>query len=110
MLVVQPRRLPWSLSVDEAIRSLRVELERPVANDLQRHPADLGRLAPRGPVIHGRKSQQSPRLRPVFRTLGRRPHSFRVIVIPKSNRRPMANPSCPPQSNQNLADSGILPS
>jgi hypothetical protein len=76
MPLVQPRRLPWSLSVDETLRPPRVELERPVANDLQRHPADLGRLAPRGPVIDGRKSQQRRACGPSFERLAAARRAF----------------------------------
>ena len=35
MLVVQPRRLPRRLAVDQAVRTMRVEPDHPVANDLQ---------------------------------------------------------------------------
>ena len=83
MLLVQPRRLPRRLAVDQAVRAVRVELEHPVANDLQPDAADLGA---RGPVVNRRKSQQSARLRPVLRSFRRRPKRSRVIVIPKTNR------------------------
>jgi hypothetical protein len=87
MLAVQPRPLPWGLAVDQSVGPLRVELEHPVANDLKRHAADLGRLAARGPVVDRRKRQQSPRLRPVLRPFRRRAQRTRVKVTPKPNRR-----------------------
>jgi hypothetical protein len=48
-------------------------------------------------------------LRPVFRTLGRRPHSFRVIVIPKSDAATMANPSCPARKQSKFSRFGNPP-
>jgi hypothetical protein len=48
MRVVQPRRLSQRIAVDQTVRSARVELQHLVADDLQRHTADLLRLgAPR---------------------------------------------------------------
>ena len=44
MRVVQPRRLPRRLAIDQAVRALRVELDHPVANDLQPDAPDLRRL------------------------------------------------------------------
>jgi hypothetical protein len=40
--------LPRRLSIDQAVRPMSVELENPIANDLKRHAADLGRLGARG--------------------------------------------------------------
>ena len=48
MLVVQPRRLPWGLAIDQPVGTMRVELEDPVADNLQPDAADLGRLGARG--------------------------------------------------------------
>jgi len=50
MHIVQPRRLSGRLSIDQAVRPVSVELENPIANDLERHAADLGRLAAGGPL------------------------------------------------------------
>jgi hypothetical protein len=48
MRVVKPGWLSRRLAVDQALRSMGVELHHPIANDLKRHPADLRRLgAPR---------------------------------------------------------------
>lgn len=38
--IVEPRRLSGRLAVDQAVRAISVELQHPVANDLQRHIAD----------------------------------------------------------------------
>ena len=44
MRIVQPRPLPGRISIDQPFRPVCVELEEPIANDLKRHAADLGRL------------------------------------------------------------------
>ena len=85
MRVVQPRRLPLRLAVDQAVRALRVELDHPVANHLQPHAPELRRLSARGAVVNRRKSQQPTRLRPVLRPFRRRPQPTRAIIIPKTN-------------------------
>ncbi len=107
MLVVQPRRLPRRLAVDQTVPAVRVELEHPVTNDLKADAADLRRLGARGPVVNRRKRQQAARLWPVLRSFRRRPQRPCVIVTPKTNRARRAN--LPPfaWSNQISADSGI---
>ena len=49
MHVVQPRRLPRRLAINQAVRALRVELDHPVANDLQPDAPDLRRLSALAP-------------------------------------------------------------
>jgi hypothetical protein len=44
VLSVQSRFLSWSLSVNQPVGAMGVELDHPVPHDLQRHPADLGGL------------------------------------------------------------------
>ena len=56
---------------------MRVELQHPVADDLQRHPADLRRLGPRRAIVNRRQRQKPPSLRPVLRLLRRSPHHAR---------------------------------
>src|SRR5271170_2963237 len=107
MRVVQPRRLPWRLAVDQAVRALRVELDHPVANDLQPDAADLRRLSARGAVVNRRKSQQSARLRPVLRPFRRRPQPTRAIIIPKTNCCRHGEPPAIRPVQQISADSGI---
>src|SRR5579864_4908693 len=67
------------------VRALRVELDHPVANDLQSDAPDLRRLSARGAVVNRRKSQEPARLRPVLRPFRRRPQPARAIIIPKTN-------------------------
>jgi len=80
---VQPRRLPGRLSVDQAIRPMSVELENPIANDLKRHAANLGRLAARGPFVNRRQSQKSPRLRSILRAFGGQSDRRGLKIIPE---------------------------
>ena len=47
--VVQPRRLSGWLAINQSVRPMGIELDHPVANDLERHPpifAASVRLAP----------------------------------------------------------------
>src|SRR5271163_4014882 len=79
MRPVQPRRLPWRLAVDQAVRALRVELDHPVANDLQPDAPDLRR----------------------------RPQPTRAIIIPKTNCCRHGEPPAIRPVQQISADSGI---
>ena len=102
---VQPGSLSGRLAINQPFRSIGVELHHPIANDLKRHPADLRRLGPARAIINGRKSQKSPRLRPILRPLGRSPHHLSVIIGPKRNRH--GEPPLFATLNQFPADSGI---
>ena len=75
--VAQPRRPAGRLAVDQAIGPLVVELHHPVANDLQGHPADLGRLGPRPAVVDRGQGKKPARLRRILRSLRRRSHQQR---------------------------------
>ena len=86
MRIVQPRRLSGRFSIDQAVRPVSVELENPVANDLNRHAADLGPIAARGAFVNRRQRQQSPCLRPILRTLRRGSHPRSVKIGPKRYR------------------------
>jgi hypothetical protein len=86
MRIVQPRRLSGRLSVDQAVRPVSVELENPIANDLKRYAADLGRLAARGAFVYRRQRQQTPRLRTVLRTLRCGSHHYSLKIHPKRYR------------------------
>src|ERR1019366_8357267 len=85
MRIVQPRRLPRRLSIDQAVRPMSVELENPIANDLKRHAADLGRLGARGALVNRRQSQKSPRLRSVLRAFGSQSDRRSIKIIPERN-------------------------
>jgi hypothetical protein len=86
MLVVQSRRLSGSLAVDEAIRAMSVELENPVARDLQRHAADLRRFGARRTFVDRRERQQPTRLRTILRTSRRASNPCGVKIGPKLDR------------------------
>ena len=73
MRVVKPGWLSRRLAVDQALRSMGVELHHPIANDLKRHPADLRRLGAPRAFVNRRQSQKPPRLRPVLRSPRRTP-------------------------------------
>jgi hypothetical protein len=90
MRIVQPRRLPGRLSIDQAVRPVSVELENPIANDLKRHAANLGRLGARGAFVNRRQSQKSPRLRSILRAFGGQSDRRSVKIIPerKSHGKP----------------------
>jgi hypothetical protein len=81
--VAQPRRLARSLAVDEAVRAAGVELQHPIADDLQRHPADFRRLGPRRSVVDGGQRQKAPRLRGILRPSCRRTQTRRVEITPE---------------------------
>ncbi len=93
LFVVQARRRSRRLAIDQALGAVRIELQHPVADDLQRHPADLRRLGPRRAFVDRRQRQQPPSLRPVLRTPRRL-----TIAASKSGRSAigMANPRCSP--------------
>lgn len=52
MLLVQPRRLPRRLAIDQAFATLRIEPDHPVANDLQSDAANLRRLGTARVVVN----------------------------------------------------------
>ena len=83
MRVVEPGWLPRRFAVDQAVRAVRVELHHPVANDLQRHAADLRRFGSRRPVVNRRQRQKSSRLRTILRSLGGGPRYLRIKISPK---------------------------
>ena len=82
LLIVEERRLHRRLAVHETFGPQRVEAQDPVADDLERHPADLGRLAARRAVVNRRQRQEATRLRPILRALGQSPKSLCVKVFP----------------------------
>ena len=56
------------LPVDQPIRSIRVEPQHPVPNDLQPDIADTSRVAPTAAIVDLRKSQQAAGLSRIIRT------------------------------------------
>jgi len=87
LIGVEARRLSRRLAIHKTVRAKRVEAQNPVANDLERHPADPGSLAARCAVVNRRQSQEPARLWPVFRALGQGPTNPGVKVFPQSDRR-----------------------
>ena len=104
MGIVQPRRLPGRLSVDQAIRPISVELENPIANDLKRHADNLGRLDALGAFVNRRQSQKSPRLRSILRAFGGQSDRRSVKIIPE--RKSHGEPPGFATLNQLAADLG----
>ena len=112
MLVVQPRRLPRRLAVDQTVpagrrrnerrtgdkraacwrlrrfTTVRVELEHPVTNDLKADAADLRRLGARGPAAPLRHSHPEDQSRPPCE-----PPSVRLV---ESNFSRFGNPPLEP--------------
>ena len=85
MRAVQPRRLPWRLAVDQAVRALRVDLTTQSRTTCSPTPPIFAASVRVAPVVNRRKSQQSARVRPVLRPFRRRPQPTRAIIIPKTN-------------------------
>src|SRR5438067_3376101 len=80
MRLVQTRRLTRRLTVDQSVRAIRVEFQRPVPDDLSRHPTNLRRLGTRRPVINRRERQQSAHLIGVLALARRYTDTRRVIT------------------------------
>ena len=75
----------WS-AINQPFRPMGVELHHPIANDLERHPADLRRLGPARAVVNRRQRQKPPGLRPILRPPRGSPHHPRIEKIsPKWN-------------------------
>ena len=80
---VQTRRLSGRLAINQPFRPMGVELDHPIANDLERHPADLRRLGPARAVVNRRQRQKPPGLRPILRPPRGSPHHPRIKISPK---------------------------
>ena len=74
------------LAIDQPRRPVRVELDHPVAHDLQRHPADPSRLGPGRTFVDRCQSQQTTRLRAVLAVAGHPANGIGVEVTPERNR------------------------
>ena len=82
----QAGRLPRRLAIDQPCWSLRVELDDPIANDLQSDAADRRRLCPARTLINRSQLQQAPSLRAVFRLFGQRPQLRGIEIGPQWDR------------------------
>src|SRR5215208_452831 len=74
------------LAVDQAVRTMDVELHHPVAHDLERDPANPGGFGPGAPLVAGRQRQQPSGLRTVLAHTGKPAKSGSVEVAPERNR------------------------
>src|SRR5215207_4421055 len=79
-------RLAGWLAVDQALGSMGVELHHPVAHDLDRDPANPGRLGAACPLIDRGQRQQAPRLRAILGLTSDRAQCGGVEVCPERNR------------------------
>ena len=70
LLAVEPRRSTRRPAGEETLGSFGVEAQDPVAHDLQRHAADLGRLGAGGAIMYRGQSQQASGLIGITRLLG----------------------------------------
>jgi len=68
MRVGQPWRRSRSLAVDQALRSLLIEPQHPVPNNLQPDIADMRRLAATATIIDRCQAKQSARLLRILRS------------------------------------------
>ena len=83
MRLGEPRGLAGWLVVDQTTRALRVERQDPVADDLQRDPADPGCLGSGGTLIDRRQGEQAPGLWAVLALTREPPQSGAVEVTPE---------------------------
>ncbi len=76
-----------TVAVDQPVRSLGVEPQRPIAKQLPVHPAHRRRLGAAGAVINRSQGQQAPDLPSVLASPGQLPKPASVIIPSKHNRR-----------------------
>jgi hypothetical protein len=108
MLVLHERPLAWRLAIEETVRTIRVQAQNPVTNDLRRYAADLGRLATRRSVVNrGEGPAADAPCGPSFERLA----SARSPPASKSSRNPiaaaMANLLVFANTSLTTSDSGI---
>src|SRR6266566_1768451 len=76
------RGLAGRLAVDQPIRTMGVELDHPIPNNLRCHPADRRRLGPPRTVIDGGQGQKTARLRRILPTPGNGAQARRIKITP----------------------------
>jgi hypothetical protein len=79
-------RLTRWLAVDQALGSVGVELHHPVPHDLDRDPADPGRLGAACPLVDRGQRQETPRLRAILGLTRDRAQGSGIKVCPERNR------------------------
>jgi hypothetical protein len=92
--IVQSRWLARRLTVDEPVWTSCIEPHHPIADDLQRHAADLGRFSARRAVIDGGQGQKAARLPGILALPGCSSQPGCMVIA--SQRRVMANLSRSP--------------
>src|ERR1700730_18467677 len=70
------------LAVEGPFGTMGIELQTPVANDLQRHAADLRRLGARRPLIDRSQGEKPPRLWPILCLFRYRAKTRRIKIPP----------------------------
>ena len=85
MIVAQQRPLARRLAGQQAIRTLGIESQHPVPNNLMPDSSRLRRLAARAALVDHGKRQQTPSLPGVARPTSQNPQVFRRVISPKRN-------------------------
>ena len=80
LCIVQSRWLAWRFTVNETVRTACVELQHPVADDLQRHATDRGRFRARRTVIDGGQGQKPTRLSGILALPGLGAQPGRIVI------------------------------
>ena len=93
---IQARRLTRRATVDQARRTMHVELQHPVADDLQFDAADLRRAGARCPFIYGGQRLQPAHLTAILARTRSLAHARRVEIGPEGNGHGEAPLGSPP--------------
>ena len=89
----------WGTKVNQAVGPVLVEADHPVSKRLAVHPANLGRLCPRGTIKHRSDRQQPTRLTDIPRPLCKPTDLARFEIPTNPNRLTHGKP--PPFANLN---------
>ena len=82
LLIVQPRLLTGSLTVDQAVRAAFVEAYDLVPNNLERNIAEAGGIGTRASIVDRRQRQQSARLSGILRLPRQPPQTVSIKIRP----------------------------
>ena len=82
---VQLRLIAGRLAVDQSARSTSVEAQNPIADDLQRHPADPSGICARAAVVNLGQRQKTSSLGGIFCRLRQPPKGRSVKIRAKGN-------------------------
>jgi hypothetical protein len=74
--------MPGRLAVDEAIRPSEIEPEHPIANGLQPHAPEQGRVGARAAIIDRGERRQTSGYSPAF-SAETRARSFKIQAAPR---------------------------